>query len=45
MYQVYERSFTLGQYGLASSMGVVLAIIVMAISVIQYKYLGTDVEY
>ena len=45
MYQVYERSFTLGQYGIASSMGVVLAIIVMGISVIQYKYLGTDVEY
>ncbi|MGG7142139.1 carbohydrate ABC transporter permease [Clostridium nigeriense] len=45
MYQVYERSFTLGQYGLASSMGVVLAVIVMAISVVQYKYLGTDVEY
>ena len=45
MYQVYERSFTLGQYGIASSMGVVLAVIVMGISVIQYKYLGTDVEY
>lgn len=45
MYQVYERSFTLGQYGLASSMGVVLAVIVMAISIIQYKYLGSDVEY
>ena len=45
MYQVYERSFTLGQYGIASSMGVVLAVIVMLISVIQYKYLGTDVEY
>lgn len=45
MYQVYERSFTLGQYGLASSMGVVLAAIVMLISVVQYKYLGSDVEY
>lgn len=45
MYQVYEKSFTLGQYGLASSMGVVLAVIVMAISIIQYKYLGSDVEY
>ena len=45
MYQVYERSFTLGQYVLASSMGVVLAVIVMSISIIQYKYLGSDVEY
>lgn len=45
MYQVYERSFTLGQYGIASSMGVVLAAIVMVISIIQYKYFGSDVEY
>lgn len=45
MYQVYERSFTLGQYGIASSMGVVLAVIVMAISIVQYKYFGSDVEY
>lgn len=45
MYQVYERSFTLGQYGIASSMGVVLAAIVMTISIIQYKYFGSDVEY
>jgi len=45
MYQVYERSFTLGQYGIASSMGVILAVIVMAISIVQYKYFGSDVEY
>lgn len=45
MYQVYERSFTLGQYGIASSMGVVLAVIVMVIAIIQYKYFGSDVEY
>ncbi|MGL5244194.1 MAG: carbohydrate ABC transporter permease [Sarcina sp.] len=45
MYQVYERSFTLAQYGIASAMGVVLAIIVMAISIVQYKFFGTDVEY
>lgn len=45
MYQVYENSFTLGQFGLASSMGMVLAVIVIAISVIQYKFLGADVNY
>lgn len=45
MYQVYEKSFTLGQYGIASSMGVILAAIVMTISVVQYKYLGSDVDY
>ncbi|MGL5378955.1 carbohydrate ABC transporter permease [Clostridium sp.] len=45
MYQVYERSFTLGKFGLASSMGMVLAIIVVAISIIQYKFLGTDIDF
>lgn len=45
MYQVYERAFTLNQYGLSSSMGVVLAIIIMCISVIQYKFFGSDIEY
>lgn len=45
MYQVYERSFTLAQYGLASSMGVVLAVIVVLISIVQYKFFSSDVEY
>lgn len=45
MYQVYERSFTLGQFGLASSMGIVLAAIVVTISIVQYKFFGTGVDY
>lgn len=45
MYQVYEKSFTLGQFGLASSMGMVLAVIVIIISVVQYKFLGAGVDY
>lgn len=45
MYQVYENSFTLGQFGLASAMGMVLAVIVIIVSMIQYKFLGSDVNY
>lgn len=45
MYQVYERAFTLNQYGLSSAMGVILAIIIMAISVVQYRFFGSDIEY
>ena len=45
MYQVYEKSFTLGQFGLASSMGMVLAVIVILISIIQYKFLGSGIDY
>jgi multiple sugar transport system permease protein len=45
MYLVYERAFTLNKYGLASAMGVVLAIIIMIISIIQYKFFGNEVDY
>jgi multiple sugar transport system permease protein len=45
MYLVYERAFTLNKYGLASAMGVVLAVIIMIISIIQYKFFGTEVDY
>lgn len=45
MYSVYEQAFLLGNFGLASSMGVVLAFIIGIISIIQFKYLGSDVEY
>lgn len=45
MYLVYERAFTLNKYGLASAMGVVLAIIIMIISVVQFKFFGNEVDY
>ncbi|MFS0862026.1 carbohydrate ABC transporter permease [Fredinandcohnia sp. 179-A 10B2 NHS] len=45
MYGVYEQAFLLGNFGLASAMGVVLAVIIGVISVIQFKYFGSDVEY
>nr|WP_099354941.1 sugar ABC transporter permease [Fredinandcohnia onubensis] len=45
MYGVYEQAFLLGNFGLASAMGVVLAVIIGLISIIQFKYFGSDVEY
>lgn len=45
MYSVYEQAFLLGNFGLASSMGVVLAVVIGIIAIVQFKYLGSDVEY
>ncbi|MCY9658606.1 sugar ABC transporter permease [Paenibacillus chondroitinus] len=45
MYGVYEQAFMLGHFGLASAMGIILAIVIGIISVIQFKYFGSDVEY
>lgn len=45
MYQVYEQAFLLGDFGIASAMGVILAVIIGFVSIIQFKYLGNDVEY
>jgi len=45
MYGVYQQAFLLGNFGLASAMGVILALVIGMISIIQFKYLGNDVEY
>lgn len=45
MYGVYEQAFMLGNFGIASAMGVILALVIGLISFIQFKYLGSDVEY
>lgn len=45
MYQIYERAFQLGNFGQSSALGVILAVIVIAISIIQYRLLDTDIEY
>ncbi|MEG0325278.1 MAG: sugar ABC transporter permease [Cellulosilyticaceae bacterium] len=45
MYLVYEKAFKLTQFGYANAMGVVLAIIIGIISLVQFKVLGNDVEY
>jgi len=45
VYQLYKAAFTNDEYGLASAMGMILAVVVVTISVLQYKYLSSDIEY
>jgi multiple sugar transport system permease protein len=45
MYGVYEKAFMLGSFGIASAMGMILAVVIGIISIIQFKFLGSDVEY
>lgn len=45
MYLIYNTAFFYGKFGLASAMGVILAIIAVIIAVLQFKFLSTDVEY
>ena len=45
MYLIYERAIGFGDYGRASAMGVVLALVIASISLLQFKFLSSDVEY
>lgn len=45
MYQLYETAFKFGKLGLASAMGVVLAILIGIVAIFQFKLLTNDVEY
>jgi multiple sugar transport system permease protein len=45
VFQLYQTAFWKEEYGLASAMGIILAVIVVGVSVAQYKFLSSDVEY
>lgn len=45
MYLVYEQAIILQEYGSASAMGVILAIIIAFVSTLQFKALSEDVSY
>lgn len=45
MYYLYEMAFKRFEYGYANAMGVILALIIGLISFVQFKALGSDVEY
>lgn len=45
MYLVYERAFSLFEFGYSSAMGIVLGICIVFISTIQYKVFGKEVDY
>ncbi|EAQ6393102.1 sugar ABC transporter permease, partial [Salmonella enterica] len=44
-YLIYETAFKFYEFGLASAQSFVLAIIIIVISVIQFKYFSSDIEY
>ncbi|MEG2923903.1 MAG: sugar ABC transporter permease [Oscillospiraceae bacterium] len=45
MYLLYETAFKQYKFGYANAMGVILAIIIGVISIVQFKFFGNDVDY
>ncbi|MFZ5917361.1 MAG: carbohydrate ABC transporter permease [Chloroflexota bacterium] len=45
VYDIYQTAFDFYHFGYAAAMGVVLLLIVGAIAVIQYRFLGREVQY
>ncbi|MFP4017198.1 MAG: carbohydrate ABC transporter permease [Halanaerobiales bacterium] len=44
-WRIYRTFYDNGNFGMASAMAVILMIVIMTISLINFKYLGSDVEY
>lgn len=44
-YLIYETAFVFYDFGLASAQSFVLAAVIIVVSVIQFKYFSSDVEY
>lgn len=44
MYLVYQKAIVESRYGASSAMGVILAVIIGIISVLQFKFLSHDVD-
>jgi multiple sugar transport system permease protein len=42
---IYSTAFQFGRYGLASAQAVILFVMAVAVAVVQFKWLQTDVEY
>jgi multiple sugar transport system permease protein len=45
VYDIWQTGFDFYKFGYASAMGVVLLVIVGTIAVIQYRFLGREVQY
>lgn len=44
MYLVYQTAITEGRFGVSSAMGIILAVIIGIISVLQFKFLSKDID-
>jgi len=45
VYLIYDTAFKQLKFGLASAQAVVLFAIVFALAIVQFKFLGQEVEY
>ena len=45
VYRIYETAFEFLKLGRASAMALILALIIVGVSIVQFKVLGTEVEY
>lgn len=45
MFELYRTAFTFNNYGLASAIGILMCIVVVSFSIIQFMFLSSDVEY
>jgi len=45
VYDIYQTAFDFYKFGYASAMGVVLLLIIGTIAIIQYRFLGREVQY
>lgn len=44
-WRIYTTFYTEGNYGMASAMAVILMIVIMIVSIVNFKLFGSDVEY
>ena len=42
---IYKNAFEYSKFGLACAQAILLAIVIALISLVQFKLMGTDVEY
>lgn len=45
LFQLFRTAFEYNNFGLASTMGIILFVIILIISLVQYKFLSSDIEY
>lgn len=44
-FQIADEAFSNSHFGLASAMGIILLIVVSILTLVQYKFLGKDIQY
>ena len=42
---IFNNAFTYGKYGLACAQAILLAIVIAALTTLQFKLMGEDIEY